>query len=179
MNFDFILLIIIFSSFRKTLKSKVLLPKIDNYFLIGLFISIGLLVLSTIVDKHSFYLGLLAHLMLFSILYLSFTQPFLKPVKPFIYSILPFLVINFLNDFIDYIHPKFYSNWENYFDTAILFAIVWFFAMFFINKKQRKDIEREQLKAIEREKEIKLMRRELKEDLIKATNPSWEFMKVN
>lgn len=33
--------------------------------------------------------------------------------------------------------------------------------------------------AIEREKEIKLMRRELKEVLIKEVNPSWKFIKVN
>lgn len=33
--------------------------------------------------------------------------------------------------------------------------------------------------AIEREKEIKLMRRELKEELIKEINPTWKFIKVN
>lgn len=32
--------------------------------------------------------------------------------------------------------------------------------------------------AIEREKEIKLMRRELKETLIKEVNPSWKFIIV-
>lgn len=33
--------------------------------------------------------------------------------------------------------------------------------------------------AIEREKEIKLMRRELKEALINEVNPSWKFIIVN
>ncbi|MDR6845983.1 signal transduction histidine kinase [Flavobacterium granuli] len=52
------------------------------------------------------------------------------------------------------INSPFHEEWDNYFDTAIFFSIVWFFAMFFINRRQRIDMEREQLKAIELEKEF-------------------------
>ncbi len=154
MNFDFILLIIVFSYFRKTLQSKILLPKIDNYLFIGFWISIVLLITETILDASKGIIGWIAHIMLIGIIYLSFTQIDFKPVKTFTYSILPFVVVNFIEDFTELVNSKFHEEWNNYFETAIIFSIIWFFAMFFINKKQRKDIEKEQLKAIEREKEF-------------------------
>lgn len=77
-----------------------------------------------------------------------------KQVKPVIYSILPLVVINFTENFTILLNTEIHKEWKDYFDTGIAFAIIWFFAMFFINKKQRKDIQREQLKAIEREKEF-------------------------
>jgi two-component system NtrC family sensor kinase len=154
MNFDFILLIIIFTYFRKTLKSKILLPKIDNYLLIGFWLSIVLLTTEVVLFKDRNPLSWIANFMLVGILYLSFTKDEFKPVKPFIYSILPLVIVNFVEEVTKLIHSEFYSEWEDYFDTAILFSFIWLIAMFFINKKQRKDIEREQLKAIEREKEF-------------------------
>ena len=156
MNFDFIILIVVFSFFRRILKSKILLPKIDKLLFIGLWVSIGLLIIEMIADQSRIVTMWIAHLMLFYIIYIGFTQNDFKPVKSFIYSILPMVIISFIGDFTELISPSFYSEWEGFFDTAIIFAVMWFIAMFFINKKQRKDIEREQLKAIEREKEFQL-----------------------
>ncbi len=154
MNFDFILLIIVFSYFRKTLQSKILLPKIDNYLFIGFWISIVLLIAENILDSSAGIIAWIAHIMLISIIYITLTQIDFKPVKTFIYSILPFVIIKFIEDFIELLNTELHKEWNDYFDTGIAFSLIWFFAMFFIDKKQRKDIQREQLKAIEREKEF-------------------------
>jgi two-component system NtrC family sensor kinase len=92
--------------------------------------------------------------MLIGVIYFCLTKKEFKPVKSFIYSIMPFVVLNVFKDFTELINAKFYVEWNNYFETGIAFSIIWFFAMFFINKKQRRDIEKEQSKAIEREKEF-------------------------
>jgi signal transduction histidine kinase len=99
-------------------------------------------------------IGWIGHIMLIGIIYLSLKQTEFKPVKPFLYSILPFVAFNFIKDFTQLVNSEFHDKWSSYFESAIGFSIIWFFAMFLINKKQRKDIEREQLKAIEREKEF-------------------------
>jgi two-component system NtrC family sensor kinase len=154
MNLEYVLLIIVFFFLRKTLQSKILLPKIDKYLFVGFYISIVLLITSIIFDASKGVLGWIAHLMLIGLLYFSLTLNEFKPVKSIIYSILPFIIVNFLKDSTEFINTNFYTVLSNYFETGIAFSIIWFFAMFFINKKQRKDIESEQLKAIEREKDF-------------------------
>ncbi len=154
MNFDLIILIVIFSYFRSILKSKILLPKIDKFLLIGLWLSIVLLIISTSSLNSNHVIRWIAHAMLGGIIYLSFAKVEFKPVKPFIYSITPLVIVNFLEDVIKTINSNFHSEWENYFSIAAFFSFIWFIAMLLINRKQRKAIEREQLKAIEREKEF-------------------------
>lgn len=154
MNFDYILLIIVFSYLRKTLQSKILLPQIDTYLFIGFWLSIMLLIAEIFLHTKEGITTWIAHVMLFAVIYFCLTQKEFKSIKSFIYSILPFVAVNFIEDFIELINSSFYKEWNNYFDTAIVFSIIWFFAMFFITRKQRKDMEKEQLKAIEREKEF-------------------------
>ena len=154
MNFDYILLIIVFSYLRKTLQSKILLPQIDKYLGIGFWFSIVLLIAGIFLDSDKDIIAWIAHAMLFTLIYFCLTRQEFKAVKSFIYSILPFVAVNFIKDFIELINSSFHEKWNNFFDTAIVFSIIWFFAMFFINRKQRKEIEKEQLKAVEREKEF-------------------------
>ncbi|PWA08751.1 sensor histidine kinase [Flavobacterium laiguense] len=154
MNFDYILLIIVFSYLRKKLQSKILLPQIDKYLFMGFWLSIALLITQVIVDSRKGITAWIAHVLLFAVIYFCLTLKEFKSLKSFIYSMLPFVVVNFIEDFTELISSSFHKEWDNYFDTAIVFSIIWFFAMFFITRKQRKDMEREQLKAVELEKEF-------------------------
>lgn len=154
MNFDYILLIIIFSHLRRALQSKILLPQIDKYLGIGFWFSIVLLFAGVFLKSTKEIDAWIAHAMLFTTIYFCLTQKEFKPVKSFIYSLLPFVAVNFIEDFIELINSSFHEEWNSYFDTAIVFSIIWFFAMFFITRKQRKDMEIERLKAIELEKEF-------------------------
>jgi len=120
----------------------------------GFWLSIMLLIAEVFLHTKEGITAWIAHGMLFTILYFCLTQKEFKTVKSFIYSIVPFVVVNFIEDFTELINSSFHDEWNNYFDTAIVFSIIWFFAMFFITRKQRKDMEVEQLKAVEREKEF-------------------------
>ena len=154
MKFDFILLMIAFGYLRKTLQSKILFPKIDQYLLVGFWLALILLIADIFLQDFTTIAVWLANIIMIVLIYFCLTQDIFKPVKTFIYSILPFVVVNFVTDFTELIFPEFHEEWNNYFGTAALFSLIWFFAMYFINKKQRKDIEKEQLKAVEREKEF-------------------------
>ncbi|MBF8456264.1 histidine kinase [Kaistella sp. G5-32] len=154
MNLEFTILIIILVFLRKILQSKILLPKTDKFLLVGIWSAIILLIANIIFQQINTVFIWIANLMLITLIYFCLTNNDFKPVKSFIYSILPFAIVNVISDLTKLIWPKFHTQWESYFDTAILFSIIWFLAMYFINKKQRKAIEQAQRKAIEREKEF-------------------------
>jgi len=156
MNFDFILLIIIFSYLRKNLQSKTLLPWWDKLFYGGLLISIAFLVLQVTLPQTRYITVWIAHAIVFSFIYLFFKQKEFQPVKSFVYAIIPLVVLNFLEDITRLISRSFYDNWDNYFEAASVFAIIWLVAMLIVNNKQRKALEKERLKAVEKEKEFQL-----------------------
>lgn len=155
MKFDFILLMIVFGYMRKTLQSKILFPKIDKYLMVGFWLSLILLIADIFLQDYTSIAVWIANIIMIALIYFCLTQDIFKPVKTFIYSILPFVIVNLITDFTELIFPKFHEEWKNFFGTAAVFSLIWFFAMYFINKKQRKDIEKEQLKAVEREEKFK------------------------
>ena len=155
MNIEVILIIIILVYLRKTLQSKILLPKLDKYLFAGFWLSIIILLLNIFFKSIIDVTAWISHLMLLSLIYFSFTNHDLKPAKSFIYAVLPFAVVSIIADLTALINSKFHDEWQNFFSTAILFSVIWFFAMYFITLRQRKEIEREQLKAVEQEKEFK------------------------
>ncbi|KFC60683.1 histidine kinase [Flavobacterium gilvum] len=148
------------------------MPQIDKYLRIGFWISIGLLIAGLFLDSSRAIIAWIAHGILFTLIYFCLTQKEFKSVKTFIYSILPFVAVNFLEDFTKLINSSFHKEWNNYFHAAISFSIIWIFAMFFITRKQRKDMEREQLKAIELEKEFQqseILKAKLEEQVAERT----------
>jgi len=156
MRFDFILLIIVFSYLRSSLQTKKLLPHLDRYLYFGLMGSVALLVLQTTIHTGKSITIWLAHAAVLGIIYIALTRNEFKPVKSFIYSIIPVAVLSFFEEILKLVSPSLYASWEGYFETANVFAIVWFGAMMFIDRRQRKALEKEQLIAVQREKKLEL-----------------------
>jgi two-component system, NtrC family, sensor kinase len=97
-----------------------------------------------------------SHALLLALLYLIFSQKELHKVKPVVFALLPVMGFYFIEDIVKLISRSFYKSWENYFDAAELFAFIWMAAMLYVNGKQRKALEKERLKAEEKEKEYKI-----------------------
>ncbi len=156
MNFDFVLLIILFSVLRKYLQTKTLLPQWDRILYTGLLLSIALLVIDTTIRSSKPFTVWIAHAMLFYLIYTTIKQKEFQAVKSIAYAITPLVLIQFITDVVKLISKSFYAKWDTYFETAILFAFIWLVAMLIINRKQRKELEKERLKAVEMEKEFQL-----------------------
>ena len=156
MRFDIILLIIVFSYLRNILQTKKLLPQLDRYLYYGLIGSVALLVLQTTVHTGRSIAIWLAHAAILGIIYIALTRNEFKPAKSFIYSIIPVAALSFFEEIFKLIVPSTYDNWKGYFETANVFAIIWFAAMMFIDKRQRAVLAKEQLKAVQREKKLEL-----------------------
>jgi two-component system NtrC family sensor kinase len=151
-----ILTLIILSQLRKTLKTAGLLPKWDKLIWTGVFLCIALIVLNSILEENVQVAIWLSHALFFSLLYLIFTQKEFLSAKPLVYALLPLTAINFIEDVVKAVDHDFYKSTEDYFGTAVMFAVVWMIAMLIINNKQKKELENERLKNEEKEKEYKI-----------------------
>lgn len=76
--------------------------------------------------------------------------------KPVLNAVLPFAVLALLGELIKLVSRSFYYDINTYLDTAKSFALLWMFAMWIIDSRQKKALQKERLKAEQAEKEVKI-----------------------
>ncbi|WP_297335874.1 ATP-binding protein [Algoriphagus sp.] len=106
------------------------------------------------------------------IVYLVIKNPELHHRKGMIYAWLPIMVISVISDVIYKLSPTFYDQWENYIEVSEFFAFAWAIVMWFNNSKQRRALEAEKLKALQREEKYKLtesIKEQLEKQVIERT----------
>ncbi|MCJ7468226.1 MAG: ATP-binding protein, partial [Maribacter sp.] len=151
-----ILALIILSSLRKQLKNTGFLLKWHKILLAGSAFCIALIIIYAVVAGSHSLVSWVSHAVAFAIVYLILTQKDFSASKTFMYAFLPLMSLNFIEDVVKLLFPTLFTSWENYFDTGVLFTIIWLGAMVIITNKQKKVLERERLKAKEKEKEFKI-----------------------
>jgi len=156
MTLEFLLAILFIRYLRKSLQTGTLFPKWDKIFLAAMIASIALMILEIVLSGSRPVTTWLAHAILLGIVYIIFSQKAFSAAKPVMYAVLPYIVISVVSDLVKLITPVFYKEWNNYFETAGLFAIIWLCAMLIITRKQKKALEKEQLKTREIEKESRI-----------------------
>jgi two-component system NtrC family sensor kinase len=160
MFLEFILLIILCNVLRKQLQTKTLFPQWDRLFFIAMLFSIAMLALEIVFgNKSRIFTIWIAEAMLFAIIYLALNKKEFKPARGVVWALLPLIVVSFISNVVGIIDSKFHSKWNNYFEVANLFAIIWMIAMLIMNNKQRKALEKERLKTLEIQKEIEISER--------------------
>jgi signal transduction histidine kinase len=123
---------------------------------LGTGVAIAMIVFYATVKQSRPALVWLSDVFLFVLAYLIYFKKELHQAKSAINAFLPVIVIFFINDVILLLLPGFHKDWRNYFEAAKLFALIWMAAMLIINSKQRKALEKERLKAEEKEKEFQI-----------------------
>ncbi len=156
MLFQPILALLILRHLRKYLNTATLLPKWDKWLKVATGISIALMVLYATVKESHQAMAWLSDIFLFTIAYLVYFQQELRKARASINAFLPIIIIYFIDDVAILLLPGFHKDWRNYFEAAKLFGLIWMVAMLIINNKQRKALEKERLKAEEKEKEFKI-----------------------
>ena len=156
MELEIILLAILFNYLRKHLQKTGLLPQWKKIFTIGLVLSIGLIVISVTQSGTRTISIWIAHVLIVALLFLMLDKSELQPVRYVVYITLPFVAINIIYDLVKLFSESFAERFDNYFQVGILFAVIWMITMLVITNKQKKTLEKEHLKAAEREKEFKI-----------------------
>lgn len=94
-----------------------------------------------------------------AIFYGIFRFPHFQFAKPLAFAWLPLAIIVTIGDLVKIISSAFFKRWEESFDTAVVFSILWAIVYWISVKKQRKALETERLKAEQREKEFQIPER--------------------
>lgn len=150
-----ILLIILFTHLRKRLDSQKSMPVTDKLFLTGMFVAIGLLVLSAAYQPARKVVLLVAVVWLLVMFYILLTKPLFKPAKMVVYAMLPMALLELADHVTSYAAPAFYEKWENYFETAGIFTLLWLITMMIVNNRQQKALQKERNKLLQIEQEAR------------------------
>ncbi|MFC5626606.1 sensor histidine kinase [Algoriphagus winogradskyi] len=152
---DFILLIIAFRFLQTHAQTKELYPEWQSLFLKGLIAVSCFLAIQVIFNSTDILMRWVAHSLNLYVIYAAYNRNVFSPLKPYVYAFLPVVLIHVIQDFTKLVASDFYHSWENWFDTAALFGWIWLVAQFIINRKQRKALELERIKAAAQELEFK------------------------
>ncbi len=152
-------LIIIFLTvryLRKNSATAVKYPELDRLLLGSLVAAVILFVLEATKILGIHVVMWFAYAILYGLGFLVYKQKPFAYAKPIFYSLLPYVVVAFVKDVAELVNHGFYKSWEDYFETAKGFALLWALAMWFINRRQKKALEKERKKTEEIEKEIQI-----------------------
>lgn len=156
MYLQIILSIVIINYLRKSLRENGFSAQWNKLLLIGIVVSVSFVAIENTVSGSEPVMLWLSYLMFLSLVYLIYTRKELHSAKSLMVSMLPLVIIKFIGDVVEVVNETFYEEWDNYFETAALFGLLWMGAYWFITKRQRKALEQEKLKALEKEKEYKI-----------------------
>ncbi|HSB92809.1 MAG TPA: ATP-binding protein [Flavitalea sp.] len=147
---------------RTTFQTKVTMPHWEKLFVGAMATAITVLVASAILNDNNIFIQLVGHGLAFALVYVVIKYPEFRSSKSFIYSMVPVLVISLIVTIVQAVAPDFYNSKEDFFDVAILFAMLWVGTMWMITKRQRKALEKE------REETARLHREQMITEKVKA-----------
>jgi signal transduction histidine kinase len=97
------------------------------------------------------------HLSLIALSWFILTQPEFNRIRTMMYAVLPVVIISFLKDLIGEQQKGILGTIADFLDIAYPFAIIWLVAMFFINNKQRKALDKERKQREAEEEQARLV----------------------
>ncbi|MES2893743.1 MAG: ATP-binding protein [Bacteroidota bacterium] len=156
MLFEFILAAFLSNYLRKKLQPSTYTIPWDKILTAAMVVSIGLMVISTTVSSAKNLVGIAIYTILCGQVYISLTYPEFSTAKSMVHAVIPYIIIAFLTFIIRWISRPFYAEWNNYFETGQLFAVIWMIAMAVIVNRQNKALEKQKLQLLEKEKENKI-----------------------
>jgi len=157
MFLEFVLALIIIRYLRTQLRKDGILPAWDRLLTIGIIIAVAFLIFGIVGRGHTGRLAaLLTDGLLGYIIYFVFTKKEFIKFKSATYAVMPYIGVSVIKNITALISNDFYEEWSRPFETAELFAVIWLIATWILSRKQRKALELERLKALEKEKQYQL-----------------------
>lgn len=152
---DFILLIIAFRFLQTHERTKKEFPEWQGLFLKALIAVCCFLAIQISFEITDGVMRWVGHGISLYVVYAAYNRKVFEPLKPFVYAFFPVVLVQVIEDLTELVAPEFYDSWESLFGTAAIFAWIWLIAQFIISRKQRKALELEKIKAIQKEIEFK------------------------
>jgi signal transduction histidine kinase len=143
---------------RKSLKRDGVISPWYQYLQYAMFAAVALMIMSfTFSDNSKAFIQFLGYLLAAGMVALPYTIDEFKHNRPVVNSVIPFVVVGFLTFICEHLFPKLYEDYDSFFDSASGFAVLWFCAMWFINRRQSKALEIERTKRRNEEEQNRMM----------------------
>lgn len=122
-------------------------PALVNYNLrkytrAGQYIVIGLLLSGIVSDYPA--VDFIVWLGVLGLMLVIYSRPEFNVTRPLMYSMLPYLFFSLVSEVVQAVDHGFYLSYKSAFESARLFGMLWFGAMWFVNRNQRRALERAQ-----------------------------------
>ncbi|SKB83729.1 sensor histidine kinase [Dyadobacter psychrophilus] len=127
---------------RSSLHTATSLPNWDRLLLYGRYISIALISTYYIADSPDWF-SWIWHVFMILIIYILYTKEDFSPIRSVTQSVIPFVAISIISDILEAAAPKFYAEYDDWFNIATSFAFVLCFVIWFYAQKQRKILLKE------------------------------------
>lgn len=139
----FLLSFFLIQFIRKKLETAVKSPDLDKILVFARYFSIGLTAAYYIFNQSTF-IHWLWYPFLGGLFWLLYNHEEYKQIRSLVQSAIPFIVVSLIGDFADLILPKkIFYQYDNYIETAKVFAALWLIAFWYNSQKQQKVLERE------------------------------------
>ena len=127
---------------RSSLHTSTSLPDWDRTLLIGRYVSIALIATYYLSDTPDWF-SWIWHVFMILIIYILYTKEDFSPIRSVTQSVIPFVAISIISDILEVAAPKFYEDYDDWFNIATSFAFVLCFVIWFYAQKQRKILLKE------------------------------------
>jgi signal transduction histidine kinase len=161
---EYILAFFMFRYLHRTLRDTGLLPSWDRILKGGMIASLVLLAVEIASDEINQFTTWLSYLLLIYIAYLIYWKEEFRERRSVFIAVLPFIIVSFLTKITQLVDNDFYQSWEDIFDVAGVFSVIWMIVMLIITNKQNKALAQEREKTLQEEKQNKIIS-QMKADL--------------
>ena len=128
---------------------------IREYATRGQYAAIGLLILAVV--SKSAVVDVIVWLCVAAFLWIVYTRKELAVGKNLVLSMVPYMAFSIADEVVAAVAPDFYDSYEGVFESALLFGLLWFGAMWLVNRSQRKALENEREKRLAEETRARVM----------------------
>jgi signal transduction histidine kinase len=99
----------------------------------------------------------LSIILLSVVIYIIYKNDEFKRASFFVTASVPYILVSLLVYFIKAIDPSLYTNWETWLEAATSFSVIWGFGTWLTNRRQRNELAKAREKAINEEKNNRIM----------------------
>ncbi|MEO6284880.1 MAG: ATP-binding protein [Dyadobacter sp.] len=139
---------------RTSLQTATQLPQWDKQLIFARYASIALIATYYVSDTPSWF-GWFWVIFLVVLMRIFYQNEAFQPIRSMIQSVIPFIVISVISEFVETVLPKFYKEYKEFFEIGQAFAFVLCFVIWLYARKQQKVLIKEREERFREEQEAK------------------------
>jgi signal transduction histidine kinase len=112
---------------------------------------------SKLLNFSTAFFDFIGDIMIAALLYAIYKLDKFKPAKFLFNAVLPYLIASFLDEVLKIGSKSLYAKWGGITDAAKTFSVIWGFGVWFVTRKQQKELVKARAKALEEESNNKVV----------------------